>query len=148
MHEPGINADDILRARDQLRHLIKWRPRGNARSRHGSGDALAACPLRLAAPGQYQFRIPAKCRPQCLAKCDPMRFRPLLFRARGCVQEHRISRSVTRKLSAIETELRSSLRRVTKREPAQNPVALDGVEFAADAMANIVKKRRQRLADA
>ena len=69
-----------------------------------------------------------------------MRFWPLLFRPRGRVQEHGISRSAGRKPRAIETKLRSSLRRITKREPAQNPVALNRVKLAADAMANIVKE--------
>ena len=77
-----------------------------------------------------------------------MRFRPLLARLGGCVQQHRIALSGGGKARAVEAEIGRALRRVAERQAAEDAVALDRVQRAADAVAHVVEQRGQRLADA
>ena len=64
------------------------------------------------------------------------------------MQQHGVALGRSGKSRAVEPEIGRALRRVAERETGQDAVALDRVEIAADAMADVVEHRGERLADA
>ena len=64
------------------------------------------------------------------------------------MQQHRVAFGRSAKARAVEPEIGRALRRIAEREAAQDAIALDRMQRAADAVANVVERRRERLADA
>src|SRR5262249_28352717 len=114
--------------------------------RDGGRDALAPLPLGLGAPWQLG-RDPA--RRERATEPDPAVFRPLLGLARGRMQQDAEGRATgTGEPGSVEAEVDRTLGRIAEREAGEDPVALDRMELAGDAVAHVVEAGRQRLANA
>ncbi len=64
------------------------------------------------------------------------------------MQQNGVERALAGQTRAIQPEVGRALQLIAERKPGKRPVTLDRVAFAAHAVANIVKRRRQRLANA
>src|SRR5262245_2998047 len=145
MQEPGVDADHESGTGDMAGDRVKRLAIEHASAPNVGRDALAAQPLGLVPPWQQQLDAALR---KLTAERDPPVFRPLLAALGGGVKQDRIRRSrLICELCAIEAEIDVALRRVAERLTGQRAVARDGVPFAADPVAHVVKRARQRLAN-
>ena len=112
MRESGVDADHKLCASNQLRNLVQRCTIGDAGSRHSCCNEFTSCPLDLRSPRQYQL----KPLPKHFAKRDPMYIRPLLFGPCGRVQQQTVARRARSEPGAIESKIRSPMRRIAERQ--------------------------------
>ena len=148
MHEPGVDADDELRAREQAgecRQRLPWqRGRGGLALREG----FAARALVRRAPGQQHAVTGAREHRQQL---PPVRMRPVLVGAARRVHADHVGSAVRERRSGgrwHEPVTRRTLDAVAERRARELPAAVDQVLAGIDRMVRVVRQRGDRLADA
>src|SRR5579871_5179439 len=148
--EPGVDADDERGAGNHRRDRIEGPAIRHVSVRAESGsrrNGLAADALRRGAPWQHHVKI---ARTHAARHGDPIRLRPQLAVLGSPMNEQRIwpGGSRARDHGAVESVIEGMLRIIAERETAQGAVAQNGMGVPFDAMANVVERAGERLANA
>ena len=146
MREPGVDADDPYRARQQRCKLGQAPPRRNDAATHTLRDSFAARLLLDAAPWEHDREAGVH---RAFEERFPVGFGPELVVAARRVQENgvrRVGSAVLRR--RLEAEPRCARRLVAERLTGEAATAVDQMPRRIDPVAMRVEQRHDRLTHA